>query len=136
MKFKAAAAHAWPGGASGNAVQKLNTYLPFPFEIELGNSEPGSYTGARLKIDNVDRAILTAFRAIKPSDEAAEVTIRICLASSPETVEFETPPLAWRQISYDTISISGELTAPSFFVSAFPAHHFTPTDYPNLFSTA
>jgi len=136
LEFKAESGHAWTGGSGGNAVHKLHEYLPFPFEIELGSSEPGSFTGARLKIDNVDRSILAAFRSIKPSDQAAEVSIRIVLASTPETVEFETPPLAWRSITYDTISIQGELSAPSFFVSAFPAHHFTPTDYPNLFSVA
>ena len=134
LEFVKPAAHNWPGGNSGNPVQKLNEYLPYPFEIELGNSEPGSFTGARLRIDNIDRSILAAFRALKPSDEAAEVTIRVVLADTPEVVEFETPPLAWRGLGFDNQTIQGDLSAPSFLVTAFPATYFTPTNFPNIFS--
>tara|TARA_B100000749_G_C18439644_1_gene471617 strand:- start:278 stop:1237 length:960 start_codon:yes stop_codon:yes gene_type:complete len=134
LTFVKAGVAPFTGADSGNAVQKLNEFLPFPFELQLGNSEPGTFTGARLRIDNVDRAILSSFRAIKPSDEAAEVVIRITLADTPETVEFETPPLAWRRLSYTNLAIEGELTAPAFFGSAYPATHFTPSAFPNLFA--
>jgi len=128
------ASHAFPGGSTGGLVWKQNQFLPFPFEISLGNDEPGQFIGARLSIDNIDRAILNSFRAITPTMSAPEVTIRMSLADTPDRVEFETPPLAWRKLTYNLLKVDGELAPPTFFTRTYPAKAFTPSAFPNLFS--
>lgn len=106
-----------------------NTYLAFPFEIELPGQDPDSPSSARLRIDNVDKRIVEAVRSITTPPN---VTIEVVLASQPDTVEIAYTDLTLRSVEYDADSVRGELTFESIFSEPVTLT-ITPNRFPGLF---
>lgn len=106
-----------------------NTYLAFPFEIELPGQDPDSPSSARLRIDNVDKRIVEAVRSITTPPN---VTIEVVLASQPDTVEIAYSDLTLRSVEYDADSVRGELTFESIFSEPVTLT-ITPNRFPGLF---
>lgn len=110
-------------------VSRGNTYIGFPFEIELPGQDPDSPSSARLRIDNVDKRIVEAVRTITTPPE---VTIEVILASQPDTVEIAYSNLSMRAVEYDVDSVRGELTFESIYSEPVTLT-ITPNRFPGLF---
>lgn len=110
-------------------VSRGNTYLAFPFEIELPGQDPDSPSSARLRIDNVDKRIVEAVRSISTPPI---ITIEVVLASQPDTVEIGYTDLTLRAVEYDVNSVRGELTFESIFSEPVTLT-MTPNRFPGLF---
>lgn len=112
-----------------NIVSRGNTFIGFPFEIELPGQDPDSPSSARLRIDNVDKQIVEAVRSISTPPL---VTIEVVLASQPDTVEIAYSNLTMRSVEYDVDSVRGELTFESIFSEPVTLT-MTPNRFPGLF---
>jgi hypothetical protein len=105
------------------------TYLPFPFELELPSDVEDQLPHVQLVIDNVDRTIV---RAIRPLKGKALVTVDVVLASSPDTVERGPFELKLQSVDYNALTVSGELAYEDTLNAAYPKDQFTPINSPGL----
>lgn len=107
-----------------------NTYLAFPFLLELPADQEGETPRATLTIDNVSQQLLAQVRTITtPFD----ISLSVVLASSPSTVE--AGPFSFRptDVAYDVQRMTFSLAYEQLLQEPFPATTYAPTNYPNLF---
>lgn len=87
-------------------VSRGETYVGFPFEITLPGEDGEAFGQARIRIDNVDRAIVNTVRSL---DSPLQVLIEVVLASQPDTVEASFDGLTLRSAEYDALVVTGVL---------------------------
>ena len=104
-------------------------YVAYPFEIELPGEDSDQPPLARLRIDNVDRLLVATVREIATPPQ---ITIRVVLASQPDTIELQFQGLTMRNVTYDAATISGELVFEQILVEPV-ATVMTPSKFPGLF---
>lgn len=111
-------------------VSRGETYFFLPFNIKLPTDEADSAPKASLSIDNVSRELIPVIRSLT---NPPEVTLELVMASDPDTVEAEFPQFILSSISYDSLTISGDLTVDMLVSEPFPAGKFNPSQFPGLF---
>ena len=111
-------------------ISNGDLFVAFPFEVILPDDVDDRPPRARLSIDNVSREIVLAIRTIS---SAPFVTIQIVMASSPSTIEAEFPDFRLANITYDQLTVEGDLTLEEFIGEPYPARVFSPADFPGLF---
>jgi hypothetical protein len=104
-------------------------YTAFPFQVALPGEEMDQPAVARIRIDNVDRRIIEAVRAL-PSK--ALVDFEIVLASQPTTVEIGLNNLTLRAIDFDKMEVTGTVTFEEIF-SEPVSLDMTPSRFPGMF---
>lgn len=107
-----------------------NTYLPFPFRVDLPDDVEGVISTAKLTIDNTDRQVVTAVRTVST---APTVTLKIALASSSDIVEAGPFEFRLRNVEYNLHQVSGELVYEDRLNLDVPRLKFTPEHFPGLF---
>lgn len=112
-----------------DVVSRGNTFIGFPFEIELPGQDPESPSSARLRIDNIDKRVIEAIRTIQTPPT---VTIEVILASAPDTVEIAFTDLSLRGAQYDVNSVRAELVYETIFTEPVTCN-ITPNRLPGLF---
>ncbi len=113
-----------------NVVSNGQTFVAFPFDIELPNDQEDQSPTARLTISNISREIAETLRSIRSSPS---VTIEVVSAEDPDTVEFRLPGFQLKNVGWDAISVQGQLTLENIAVEPFPEGLFTPANFPGLF---
>lgn len=108
-----------------------NTYEPFPFDITLPDENEEAPPRVTLRIDNVDRRVVSEIRRIVGAP--ARVIVRVVLASSPDTVEAGPFEFTLRDVSYDAQAVEGTLMFEDILNEPFPSDTFTPSRFPSLF---
>jgi hypothetical protein len=105
-------------------------FVAFPFEIELPSEEAETIQRVTLRIDNVDRAIVAALRALL---EPPTVSIEVVRRAEPDVIE--AGPFDMRIVAgtYDANVVEVELGFEDVLNARFPADDFAPADYPGLF---
>ena len=107
-----------------------DTYIAFPFEIELPGEAEDQLPKARLRIDNVDRQIVDAVRTVSGTPD---VTLEIVLASDPTVTEMGPFEMQLRSADYDALVVSGDLVVEDVLNIRYPGDRFTPASHPGLF---
>jgi len=113
-----------------DTTSQSNTFVAFPFDLTLPDDMDNQAPRARLTIDNIDRQIVQAIRDI---GGAPSVKIEIVRAADPDTIEASFPDFKLENVSYDAMTVQGELTLEDFTAEPFPARVFSPADFPGLF---
>lgn len=113
-----------------NTTSRGDTYYAYYFDFQLPVDSGERQPIARLSIDNVDRAILEAVRAIS---SPLDVTMEIVLGSTPDTVEASWQGFKLVRVTYDVLTVSGDLVMENFMSEPYPAGSFTPTLFPGVF---
>ena len=85
---------------------------------------------AQVVLDNVDRKIVDAVRAV---GSPPTVTMTVVLASSPDVVEFGPFPLLLVEATYDAGLVQGSLIYDDILNEPYPPEKFVPALYPGLF---
>lgn len=109
------------------------TYAAFPFEITLPWQKEDQIPTMSLKIDNVDRQIVTAVRNLQGLIDAE---LRVVLASQPDTVELTFEGFQMKQVTYNALTVEGDLRLEELEREPFPQHAFTPALFPGAFGKA
>jgi phage-related protein len=115
---------------SVSVVSRGNTYYAAPIQVVLPTDAEGEVPRARLVVDNVDRTIVAAVRAIS---SAPTVTLEIVKGSDLDTVEAAYNDLQLKDVRYDSLVVEGELNQENFLTEPFPSGAFTPGFFPGLF---
>ena len=115
---------------SVDTTSRGNLFIAFPFELTLPNDSDDNAPRATLNIDNVDRQIVQAIRSI-PS--APTVLMEIIRGADPDLVEAAFPDFQLRNVTYNSLVVSGELTLEQFLGEPYPAGGFFPANFPGLF---
>lgn len=113
-------------------VSRGYTYVPFPFEISLPDETEDSPPRVSLKIDNVDRRVVTEIRSVV-SGSPVTVRLFVVVASSPDTVEAGPFEFSLRDVQYDATKVEGTLLFEDVLNESFPSESFTPARFPGLF---
>jgi len=107
-----------------------NTYDPVAFDINLPASGEDGTPRASITIDNVDRRLTDTIRSVT---SRPTITLKIVLASSPDTVELGPAEFKLERVSYDEMQIEGDLVYEDFLTLEYPADQFDPFNFPGLF---
>ena len=111
-------------------VSRGDSFVAYPFDLQLPDDADGRPPRARLTIDNVDRTIVLALRQL---DSPPRLTIEIVRAADPDTVEASFAELQLLNVSYDAQTVTGELGIEDISAEPYPAHDFVPSLAPGLF---
>ncbi|MAO65043.1 MAG: hypothetical protein CL666_08585 [Balneola sp.] len=111
-------------------VRSDGTYKASAFRIQLP-SEDDEVPQVRIQIDNVDQSIIAALR---PLQNAPDLTISVIRASDPDTVEVGPYEMVLKQFDYDKFTITGTIGYQEDFLNEqFPKDQFTPQNTPGIF---
>lgn len=113
-----------------NITSRGDLYVAYPFDLTLPDDIEDTITRVNLTIDNVDRSITQTIRTITG---APTVTLEVVLAEEPDEVEAGPFEFALRDVTYNAISVSGELAFEDILNRAVVRHTFTPANFPGLF---
>lgn len=105
------------------------TWAAFPFEITLPGEAEDELPVMTLRIDAVDRQIITAVRNLQG---APDITLDLIVASQPDVVEASFVGFKLKNVSYDNLTVEGELRLEEILSEPFPAHAMTPATFPGL----
>lgn len=106
------------------------TYNPYPFRITLPEDNEGVLPSVDLTIDNVDQTLIEAIRGF---NNPPIVTLKIILASNPDTIEIQLDNLKLRNVKFDVFTISGKMVMDSPLGRKFPSGTYNPKQYLALF---
>jgi hypothetical protein len=112
-----------------NIVSRGNTYIGLPFEVDLPNEDQDAPGAASLTVDNVDRVIVDAIRAM---DVPPTITLEVILASTADNVEIAFYDLVLRNVTYDATTVKGSLQWEDILVEPL-ALTMTPARFPGMF---
>jgi hypothetical protein len=108
-----------------------NVYLPFPFQVTMPDEREDRMPNVQLRIDNVDKQIVDALRAI---DTAPTVSLSVVLDSTPDVVEAGPFLFTLRRGTYDVNSVVGDLEYEDVLREPIPGDTFTPSNFPGVFA--
>jgi hypothetical protein len=115
---------------NADITSRSNSYIAFPFEINLPADSAENLSRISLKIDNVDRALVDAIRSITTPPT---VTIEVILASSPDTVEAGPFEMTMENAVYDANTVQCNLAFEDVLNEPFPGGRFLPSTWEGLF---
>lgn len=107
-----------------------NSFVAYPFEIDIPGDTADTPPRVRLRIDNVDRQIVQAVRDIA---SPPTMKLEVILASDPDTIEISFDNLKLKNVTYDVFAVEGELAWEDILNNPYPYHTFTPSSNPGLF---
>lgn len=113
-----------------NVTHNGETYQAVSFKYIQATSTGENDTPGRLIVDNVDRAVA---EIVKTIPDPLIINFKVVLASSPDTVEWESGGLILRDIKVNVMQVSGALYDVFLADRALPGLSFTPFVFPGLF---
>jgi hypothetical protein len=113
-----------------SVVSGGETYSPYAFGVDMPGDSEGRVSAVYLVIDNTDRSIVQAVRSI---NDAPTVTIRVVLASAPNTVELGPFEYRLRDVQFTKEEVRGQLVFMERLAREIPAHRFVARDFPGLY---
>lgn len=116
---------------SEDVISNGDTYIAFPFLIDMPADRDDEIPRVTLTIDNIDRSIIQALREIT-SEPSVEMSI--VLAGTPDDIEAGPFPMTLREITYDVWQIQGYLSYEPILDEPFPGDAFTPNYFPGLYN--
>lgn len=110
-------------------ISRGNTYQPIPFDVDLPQEDDDSPGAATLTVDNVDRSIVDAIRAM---DVPPTLSLEVVLASQADYVEVGFYDMTLRNCVYDATTVKGALQWEDILVEPL-ALTMTPARFPGMF---
>lgn len=111
-------------------ISRSKEYVFVPFDITLPQQDDTNVATATLTVANVGRELM---QAVRSADSMIRIKIEIVLSSSPDTVELSIDDFRLGRISYDSLTVSGDLSVEYYELEPFPSKRFTPADFPGIF---
>ncbi len=124
-------------GNSQDVVHDSKTFVAYPFELSLPPQTEDRPPVATLRIDNVHREIVNAIRKMATAPKVQMDIVRVSENSLGtiivDEVEASFVDFRLRNVSYNALVVEGELTLEHFVEEPYPAHVFSPLDFPGMF---
>lgn len=119
-----------PDAGVRGIVSRGDEYIFLPFSIELPVQDDSGVARASISVDNITREIV---QYVREATSALSITIEVVLASDPDTPEITVADFKLERVTYDALTVSGEISVEYYELEPFPARRFTPSDFPGLF---
>lgn len=110
------------------------TYAPFPFDVTLPDDDPDKPPTASLTIDAIDRSIIAAIRSMGVTP--ATLTIDIVTMSTPDVVEMTSGAMTLRNVTYDALTVTGQMSYEEILQEPFPGDDVSPLTLPGVYLVA
>lgn len=105
-------------------------FLPYPFDLTLPEDNAETLPVVTLQISNIASEIIEAIRGFSV---APQIDIELVSSAYPDIVEKRLDYLKLRDVTYDSIMITGQLETINVLSSRFPDGDYQPVSYPSLF---
>lgn len=119
-----------PNAGVRGVVSRGDEYIFLPINVTLPTDDDTGIARARISIDNIGREIGAAIRM---ATGALSINIDIVLASNPDVVDQSLVDFRLERVTYDAMTVSGDLTVEYYDLEPFPSGRFTPSQFPGLF---
>jgi len=113
-----------------DTVSRGDTYIQYPFDIQLPPNDTDVLPSITLTIDNVHRTLVETIRTIS---SPPSITVEVVLGSDPDTVEMSLPDFILTDVSYDRLTIQGTLNVEFLETTAYPADNYNTVNFRGLF---
>ncbi len=117
-------------GYDVDVTSRGETFVALPFAISLPTDTEEAAPRAKVSLDNVSREIVIAVRGA--TGKPPSVTLEVVLADTPDVVEASWAGFALRNVSYNALTVEGELTLEGLAAEPNPAGRFTPGAFPGV----
>ena len=111
-------------------VSRGDEFIYLPFEVVFPSQDDSGISNATIVTDNVDRTIIAAIRG---ADSPVDITVELVLSSDPDTVEASVENFRLEGVTYNSLTVSGQLSVEYFDLEPFPKGRFTPSEFPGIF---
>lgn len=105
------------------------TYTAFPFEVSMPTDSDDGPPRMHLVIDNISREIGEAIRTITSPATVSASAVRL---ADPDSVEATAPDFTLRNVTYDALTVQGDLELEDVSREPFPARTYSPAEFPGL----
>lgn len=112
-------------------ISRGETYLFVGMHCMLPDERERTPPQTSLVISNTGRELIPLARSVVTPPPTAK--IEVVLASDPDTVEFDLPPLYMVNCDYTAAELTFQLTMDSLAREPYPADSFDPARFPGLF---
>lgn len=119
-----------PDAGVRGIISRGEEYLYVPFDLVLPQQDSTNSAKARISVDNVGRALM---EPVRTADSALRLKMEVVLASSPDTPEISIDDFRLGTVSYDSFTVSGDLSVEYYDLEPFPYKRFTPADFPGMY---
>jgi hypothetical protein len=111
-------------------ISNGNNFAYCPVRITLPDDSEETISEASLEIDNVERSIMAAIRALQAPPT---ITMQAVLASTPDVIEAQWLNFKLADVEADALVISGKLSLGNFLGEPYPGGSMLPSNFPGLF---
>ncbi len=111
-------------------VSRSETFVAFPFRINIPGENENTPPTITLQIDNVDRRIVQAVRILASNPT---VTMEVITDADFDIVEVGPFEFSLRNARYTADVVEGDLTFEPILNEQWPSKTFTPPNFPGLF---
>lgn len=105
-------------------------FIQFPFTVALPNQEEDTPPRTKLVIDNVSREITATLSEIT---SPPALKFELVLSNAPDTVEIVYDGFILNSVSFDALTIEGDLVIEQFESELYPQGSFLPSGFPGLY---
>jgi hypothetical protein len=119
-----------PEAAVYGTVSNGEEFLFLPVDVWLPSENDRGVVTAKVTIENVSRQVISLFRTVS---KAVDFKIQTVLSGDTDFVEIEYDNFKLSNITYDTMSVTGDLSLDYWGLEPFPSKRFTPSNFPGLF---
>ena len=119
-----------PDAGVRGVLSRGEEYLYMPFDISLPAQDESGVAKANISIDNISREIVGH---VRQATSALSITIEVVLASDVDSPEITVSDFRLDRVTYDSLTVSGDISVEYFDLEPFPSRRFTPSDFPGLF---
>lgn len=106
-------------------------YTFLPIQVTLPNEDEAQAPRCSLTIHDVSRYLIPFIRTQLTGP--APVKLDMVLSTSPNTVEASFSGFMMTSVTYNSTTVTAELTMVNYDREPFPQHSFTPLYFPGLF---
>jgi hypothetical protein len=115
-----------------DVVRDGNTYTGYNFEVQFPDEIPDQVPFCQIKIDNIDRAMVTQIRTLSGLKRMT-ITVSEALYSSPDTTERGPYEFELYDVDYGAAEIIGRMSYEDFMNDRFPKDRQTAQNQPGLY---
>ena len=111
-------------------VSRGITFEPYPFAVTLPQDDSDTLPTVRLTISNIDRSIIEFVRS---QPEAPAIAIELVTSAYPDLVEKSLTFLKLTSVTYNALTVDGNLDVDNFLTQRFPSESYVPPLFPGMF---
>lgn len=111
-------------------ISRGMSFEPYPFDITLPQDDSEQLPRVTLNISNLDAHIV---EYVRESLEPPHIAIELVSTHYPDYVEVSLNFLRLGSVSYDAMTVTGQLDVDNFLTQKFPGESYVPPLFPALF---